>query len=124
MAQPVNKYIIKRRIKHHISVRECHVSCQLLATSSSPLWPVTYGECDALNLLQQTGTGVQAAGEAQRFERKMLLAAVLILIGQRKGWRLSMTEQKARKRISLQESVGLSKTIQTKSVTWDRDCEK
>lgn len=52
------------------------------------------------------------------------LAAALILIGQRKGWRLSMTEQKVRKRISLQESVGLSKTIQTKSVNLGQELWK
>lgn len=80
MAQLVNKYhaihLIEARIKHHISVRECHFSCQLLAMSSSSLWAVAYGECDALNLLQHTSTGVEVSGQTQRLERKRFLGVL------------------------------------------------
>lgn len=80
MAQLVNKYhaihFIEPRIKHHIGVRECHFSCQLLATSSPSLWAVAYGECDTLNLLQHTRTGVEVSGQTQRLERKMFLGVL------------------------------------------------
>lgn len=41
------------------------------------LWALAYGECDALNLLQHTSTGVEMSGQTQRLERKMFLCVCL-----------------------------------------------
>lgn len=115
MAQLVNKYcaihFTEPRIKHHISARECHFSCQLLAMSSSPPWPVAYGECDAPNREAQECMHQEKHRGLKEKCFWVCLAVVRILVGQCKGWRLSMAGRKARERISLNESVGLSKTI-------------
>lgn len=90
MSQLFNKYraihFIEPRIKRHISVRECHFSCQLLAMSSSSLWAVAYGEYDALNLLQYTSTGVKVSGQTLRLERKMFLDVLGRGRARAEGW--------------------------------------
>lgn len=104
MAHLVNKYhaihFVGLRIKHHISIRECHFSCQQLAMSLSLPWPITYGECDALNLLQQTETGVHTSEGTQTFKRKMLLSLLgcgTHPCGEVQGLELKHGKKKARK---------------------------